>query len=665
MPILLPPAIDPLRDVHGAQIAAHLPDRDGASVKLPANITYVFIVFTNRSGSTFLGDLLAASGFFNFAEELLNHQQVLQVCATKGWRSFSQYFTRMAAAKARNGHFVVKSSVGQLAVLADHGLLERILPQSRFLVTERLDKVAQAVSWAIANQTGRFTSLAPDSRSPAPVYDGVALRGHVVHFHGDQANINQFMTLNGLLPFHITYETLAAQPELAARLAFDFLGQPGLRADLSKIRLERQATTVNAEWRARFLAEQALESHPARANVTAGTVYRRIKLPELAADTSAVVGGRPIAEPIALLGPAMLNVPGLAFGDTALDREGLSFDPPGDPGARRLERGTTPAYLLRDVMVHGKYGVVTAGDRVIRETLANLPLHRVPGATRLDDLCWRLPDFPQSAVLHTAYHLLAGSQENYSHWLLDIAARFHAGALQTLREHPESSGAPVLLTPVLDVFWKWESLGLLVPPAVPRIALTAEGRVFVQRLLLVPDVTGGAFNSHPAILEAFDAIRAAAFGGNPPQAPWRRLYIARRDSQKRVLINEAEVIARAERAGFTCVTLSKLPVSEQVRLFAEASHVLAPHGAGLANLLFCKPDARVLELHMDMHVSWIYRRIAALRALRYGCLIGRAVQPARKALHTNTWEVDLDRLDAALADVRFAGRSAAELADPG
>ena len=89
MPILLPPAIDPLRDVHGAEIAAHLPDRDGASVKLPANITYVFIVFTNRSGSTFLGDLLAASGFFNFAEELLNHQQVLQVCAAKGWRSCS------------------------------------------------------------------------------------------------------------------------------------------------------------------------------------------------------------------------------------------------------------------------------------------------------------------------------------------------------------------------------------------------------------------------------------------------------------------------------------------------------------------------------------------------------------------------------------------------
>jgi capsular polysaccharide biosynthesis protein len=140
-----------------------------------------------------------------------------------------------------------------------------------------------------------------------------------------------------------------------------------------------------------------------------------------------------------------------------------------------------------------------------------------------------------------------------------------------------------------------------------------------------------------------------------PAAPWRRLFVSRADSTARVLVNEVELAAQAASAGFETVVLSELSVAEQVRRFAEASHVIAPHGAGLANLLFCRPGAAVCELHMDLHLHWAFRRLAALRGLRYGCLVGAHDQPRQQPLRDTTWRLDPAALAAVLADPRFVG----------
>ena len=48
--------------------------------------------------------------------------------------------------------------------------------------------------------------------------------------------------------------------------------------------------------------------------------------------------------------------------------------------------------------------------------------------------------------------------------------------------------------------------------------------------------------------------------------------------------------------GYERVTLAGRSVAEQVALFAGATHVVGPHGAGLANVVFCPPGARLLEI---------------------------------------------------------------------
>jgi capsular polysaccharide biosynthesis protein len=42
-------------------------------------------------------------------------------------------------------------------------------------------------------------------------------------------------------------------------------------------------------------------------------------------------------------------------------------------------------------------------------------------------------------------------------------------------------------------------------------------------------------------------------------------------------------------------------MDQQTRLFSEAGHVIAGHGAGLTNLMYCRPGTRVLEM---LHEKW-------------------------------------------------------------
>ena len=74
--------------------------------------------------------------------------------------------------------------------------------------------------------------------------------------------------------------------------------------------------------------------------------------------------------------------------------------------------------------------------------------------------------------------------------------------------------------------------------------------------------------------------------------------------------------------GFEVVKAEELGVRGAARVFAEASHIVAPHGAGLANLVFAPQRARVLEIY-SAHLSTDYWCICNDRNLEYFCLQGK------------------------------------------
>lgn len=90
----------------------------------------------------------------------------------------------------------------------------------------------------------------------------------------------------------------------------------------------------------------------------------------------------------------------------------------------------------------------------------------------------------------------------------------------------------------------------------------------------------------------------------------KRIYVSRGDTRARRLLNEAELIDVLRGYGFTPYSLGGMDIEEQVRLFHDAECVVAPHGAGLANMLFA--GAIPLVELISPHLSPCYLMLARI-----------------------------------------------------
>ncbi|HEY4406513.1 MAG TPA: glycosyltransferase 61 family protein [Xanthobacteraceae bacterium] len=75
----------------------------------------------------------------------------------------------------------------------------------------------------------------------------------------------------------------------------------------------------------------------------------------------------------------------------------------------------------------------------------------------------------------------------------------------------------------------------------------------------------------------------------------RRLLIARKGPTRKIH-NLEQVQAVLSRYDFETVYLEGMSIADQILLFQSAEFIIGPHGAGLANLLFCEPGTKVIEL---------------------------------------------------------------------
>ncbi|MCC6510879.1 MAG: glycosyltransferase family 61 protein [Pirellulaceae bacterium] len=75
-----------------------------------------------------------------------------------------------------------------------------------------------------------------------------------------------------------------------------------------------------------------------------------------------------------------------------------------------------------------------------------------------------------------------------------------------------------------------------------------------------------------------------------------RIYISRKAAAHRKVANEIELEKFLAQYGFQSYSFEHLDFAEQVRLIHNAEAIVAVHGAALANLIFARPDTRVVEL---------------------------------------------------------------------
>ena len=97
-----------------------------------------------------------------------------------------------------------------------------------------------------------------------------------------------------------------------------------------------------------------------------------------------------------------------------------------------------------------------------------------------------------------------------------------------------------------------------------------------------------------------------------------KVFISRRKALGRRISNENEVIEALKPLEFTTYVLEEMSYFEQVKLFAQAKVIVAPHGAGLTNLIFADRPI-ILEL-FGAYVGREFANLARGMGFKYGCL---------------------------------------------
>ncbi len=104
-----------------------------------------------------------------------------------------------------------------------------------------------------------------------------------------------------------------------------------------------------------------------------------------------------------------------------------------------------------------------------------------------------------------------------------------------------------------------------------------------------------------------------------------RIYISRKYADIRKVINEEEVLNLLHKFGFISVTLESISIAEQASYMAAAKVIVAPHGAGLTNLVFCSPGTKIIEIFSANYVTPLYWKISSLCNLLHYHLIAEVV----------------------------------------
>ncbi|RUR31310.1 glycosyltransferase family 61 protein [Vreelandella nanhaiensis] len=216
------------------------------------------------------------------------------------------------------------------------------------------------------------------------------------------------------------------------------------------------------------------------------------------------------------------------------------------------------------------YPAILTGDRralIMREVAYKQQhaqvLRKAPEPLQLEEAIW---------VTERVYH-------NHSHWLT-------AHLPKLLWLHNQNLLHKVILPPNRTATMN-DSLRMLGLDPDDFLTYDENKPLFVKQLTVMD-----TDRFRPELLR----LVPSAYGVYEADAPNRRIFISRAKASRRKLVNEEEIWSLLEPHGFERVFMEELTFQEQVKLMQETSVLMAPHGAGLTNMMFCPPGAQIVEI---------------------------------------------------------------------
>lgn len=277
----------------------------------------------------------------------------------------------------------------------------------------------------------------------------------------------------------------------------------------------------------------------------------------------------------------------------------------GITGHRRFAPAGRSAFVeyfeLQHVIFDGKTGALYKSGKHVTETrYATHPSSRFQ--VRPERVIQLREDRPIS-IGFNSWH------GNYYHWLIQcIPSIYWARKIHT-------DGRFVVALPELNS-WQEMLLRLAGLSEIERYTVDLGWQYEVRRLTYTT-FTQGATAAWPSAkaAEVFQSMASRVERSSTDAQ--RTIYVSREDTLKRRMLNEAELCERLKAEGVEIIVPSRHSIAEQIDLFRSAKIIIGPHGAGLANIVFCERGTTLYEIMRDRGLNSSMANLAHSAGLNY------------------------------------------------
>ena len=215
------------------------------------------IATTPRCGSHLLGHLLCATGVLGSPLEYFSKGRLRdwqeRLKADTHHDLFQKLFRKRTSP---NGWFGVKAHWPQFQQILDDASVYDLFAFKRFIHIKRRDRLAQAISWVIAQQNAAWISFHEPTQEPT--YDTAAIENALSVIDTQTAAWKQFFAAQGITPLVVIYEDLVANPDATID---GVLTHCGVDRDPTLARPthtpQQQASARNQAWADRYKKETA------------------------------------------------------------------------------------------------------------------------------------------------------------------------------------------------------------------------------------------------------------------------------------------------------------------------------------------------------------------------------------------------------------------------
>lgn len=258
--------------------------------------------------------------------------------------------------------------------------------------------------------------------------------------------------------------------------------------------------------------------------------------------------------------------------------------------------------------------------------------------------------FPIFTNLRKTYILITDEwSKNYCHWLWESLSKL----IKLKKEFPKA----VLLLPksYLEIDFVVKSLEAFGFNQNNIKTIPEKSHLRVKNLAFIPciNITSSGYYDFLKPKEVCKIVTShyleklkTNFG--------ERIYISRSNPKKnttRQISNEQELTAMLSTHGFKTVYMENFSFLEQISIMNFAKYIIAPHGAGIANTMFSKPESYLLEL---VNIDWqktCFAEIAEKMAINYYRIDCYSLSGAEKNLEFRDVTVDILELEEKLIKI--------------